>query len=173
MIGQRLLILAAALSIFPGCSPQPAPDIPRASGLDALFERDELVIVNNDGSRHTFDVYLAIDPEQQRRGLMFVRNLPERTGMLFVYDDADIHSMWMKNTYISLDMVFARADGTVSSVITDTEPRSLRSLSSIEPVNYVLELNAGIARRYNIGAGSRLIWEQKSGQSTAAIESVR
>jgi len=90
---------------------------------------------------------------------MFVRDLPERTGMLFVYDEAAVRSMWMKNTYISLDMVFAHADGTVSSVIHDTEPRSLRSLSAIEPVNFVLELNAGVARRLGIGPGSRLIWE--------------
>ena len=64
--------------------------------------------------------------------------------------------MWMKNTYIPLDLVFARADGTVSSVIHDTQPLSLESQKSIEPVNYVLELNAGAARRLNIGRKSRL-----------------
>ncbi|MDH3620929.1 MAG: DUF192 domain-containing protein [Gammaproteobacteria bacterium] len=156
-----LLSLAAATvtSAISACSPQTAPKSPAAHDLDAMFEVDELVVVANDGSRHTFDVYLAIDHEQQRRGLMFVRDLPERTGMLFVYDDAAVRSMWMKNTYISLDMVFAHADGTVSSVIHDTEPRSLRSLSAIEPVNFVLELNAGVARRLGIGPGSRLIWE--------------
>jgi uncharacterized membrane protein (UPF0127 family) len=162
-----------ALAAAPGCSSPREPQTPKLSGLDQLFERDELVIVANDGSRHTFNVYLAIDFEQQRRGLMFVRNLPEQTGMLFVYEDAAIHSMWMKNTYISLDIVFARSDGTVSSVIHDTQPRSLRSLSAIEPVSFVLELNAGVTRRLNIGAGSQLIWESKPGQSTAAIESAR
>lgn len=163
MIGRFLLALVAtaALATVPGCSPPPTPKTPSTTGLDSMFELDDLIIVGNDGSRHTFEVYLAIDPEQQRRGLMFVRDLPERTGMLFVYDDARIHSMWMKNTYISLDMVFARGDGTVSSVIHDTEPLSLRSLSAIEPVNFVLELNAGVARRINIRPGSQLIWEPK------------
>jgi hypothetical protein len=158
-----LLSLAAATltSTLSACSPQPAPKSPAAHGLDAMFDFDEVVIVANDGSHHTFDVYVAIKHEQQRRGLMFVRDLPERTGMLFVYDDAAVRSMWMKNTYISLDMVFARDDGTVSSVIHDTEPRSLHSLSAIEPVNFVLELNAGVARRLGIGPGSRLIWEPK------------
>jgi uncharacterized membrane protein (UPF0127 family) len=93
---------------------------------------------------------------------MFVRDLPERTGMLFVYDEEATHSMWMKNTYIPLDIVFARRDGTISSVIRDAEPQSLRSLSSTEPVTFVLELNAGVTRRYNIGAGSRLIWSPKT-----------
>ena len=89
---------------------------------------------------------------------MFVRKLPLTTGMLFVYDGNEQRSIWMKNTYISLDIVYARADGSVSSVIHDTEPLSLRSLVSVEPVQYVLELNAGVARRFKIGTGSRLIW---------------
>jgi len=79
--------------------------------------------------------------------------------MLFVYDDDAVRSMWMKNTYISLDIVFARADGTVSSVLHDTEPLSLSSLRAIEPVRLVLELNAGVARRLHIGTSSRLIRE--------------
>ncbi|MGB5626583.1 MAG: DUF192 domain-containing protein [Woeseiaceae bacterium] len=162
MTRQTLLMLAAVTILVSGCSPQPEARTPKVAGLDAMFERDALVIVANDGSRRDFDIYLATNPEQQRRGLMFVRDLPERTGMLFVYEDEDTHSMWMKNTYIPLDIVFARSDGTVSSVIRDTEPQSLRSLSSSEPVTYVLELNAGVTRRYNIGAGSRLIWSPKT-----------
>jgi hypothetical protein len=66
--------------------------------------------------------------------------------------------MWMKNTFIPLDMIFARSDGTVSSIISNTTPRTLKSNRSTEPVRYVLELNAGIARRMGIGQASRLIW---------------
>ncbi|HEX9852471.1 MAG TPA: DUF192 domain-containing protein, partial [Woeseiaceae bacterium] len=66
-------------------------------------------------------------------------------------------SMWMKNTYIPLDMVFIRGDGRVSSVARNTEPLSLRSVSSTEPVNYVLELNAGVTQRLSIDAGSLLV----------------
>ena len=152
----------ATLFVFVGCSPQPAPRTPGGAGLDAVFELDELQIVANDGTQHAFDIYLATDYDQQRRGLMFVRELPESTGMLFVYEEAAIRSMWMKHTYISLDIVFARADGTVSSVLHDTEPLSLRSLRAVEPVRLVLELNAGVARRLHIGASSRLIREPTS-----------
>ena len=109
------------------------------------------------GTEHEFDVYIAETWEQQRRGLMFVRDLPESSGMLFVYDQPGMHSMWMKNTFISLDMIFIRADGSVSSVIHETRPRSLESQSSIEPVSYVLELNGGVARRLGIGQRSRMI----------------
>ena len=65
--------------------------------------------------------------------------------------------MWMKNTYLPLDMLFIREDGTVSSIVANTEPLSLRSISSEEPVTYVLELNAGIAERLGIVPGDRIL----------------
>jgi uncharacterized membrane protein (UPF0127 family) len=128
--------------------------------LDQAFDKDVLVIVANAPACYRFDVYLALSHEQQRRGLMFVRKLDPWAGMLFAYPSEDFHSMWMKNTYVPLDMVFARQDGTVSSVVRDTVPRSLESISSTEPVSYVLELNAGTTERLSIDAGSRLIWER-------------
>ena len=152
-----LAILGLALA---GCSPQPAVEAGTVPELDGVFEFDSLVIVNDAGESFDFDVYLALNPEQQRRGLMFVRHMPERTGMLFVYDDDAYHSMWMKNTYISLDMIFARSDGSVSSVITDTVPQTLHSNVSVEPVRYVLELNAGATRLLKIGTNSRILWDK-------------
>jgi uncharacterized membrane protein (UPF0127 family) len=117
-----------------------------------------LVIVARDAC-YRFDIYLAVNGQQQRRGLMFVRELPERTGMLFVYPDENYRSMWMKNTFISLDMLFARRDGSIANIASDTVPQSEKSITSSEPVSFVLELNAGTARRLSIDTGSRLIWE--------------
>jgi uncharacterized membrane protein (UPF0127 family) len=127
------------------------------SSLAEAFTQDVFVIEASEHACYRFDIYLALTREQQRRGLMFVRELPPFSGMLFVYQRTDILSMWMKNTYIPLDMLFIRADGTVSSVMANTEPLSLRSISSTEPVNYVLELNAGVAARLSIDSRSRLI----------------
>ena len=126
--------------------------------LEQSFEKDVLVIVARDAC-YRFDIYLALDGQQQRRGLMFVREMPARTGMLFVYADENYRSMWMKNTYIPLDMVFAHRDGTVANIASDTVPLSERSVTSSEPVTFVLELNAGTARRLAIDEDSRLIWE--------------
>lgn len=126
--------------------------------LSAAFEKDVLVIVASAHACYQFDIYLAISAEQTRRGLMHVREMPRTTGMLFIYDSDDYYSMWMKNTLIPLDMVFARSDGSVSSVIRNTEPQSLRSNSAIEPVRYVLELNAGVTASLVIDENSRLIW---------------
>ena len=89
-------------------------------GLDERFEKDVLIVVASRHACHRFDIYLALTNEQRARGLMFVRDLPMTTGMLFVYEREQIVSMWMKNTYIPLDMVFARGDGTVSSIAART-----------------------------------------------------
>jgi len=154
-----VLSASALLASFAACSEPEEIASAGVASLDGSFDRGILMIESDDGTQHEFDIYLAIDVDQQRHGLMFVRKMPENMGMLFVYEHSDEHSMWMKNTYLPLDMVFARADGTVSSVIHDTQPLSLTSQSSIEPVNYVLELNAGTARRLNIGRKSRITWE--------------
>jgi uncharacterized membrane protein (UPF0127 family) len=154
----RIVLILASL-LLASCSPQPAVTGGTVPDLDGVFEFSSLDVVNDAGETLSFDVYLAVNPEQRRRGLMYVREMPATTGMLFVYDDDGYHSMWMKNTFIPLDMVFARSDGTVSSVISDTVPQTLNSNVSIEPVRYVLELNAGTARRLAIGKRSRLLWD--------------
>jgi len=149
MTGLRTLLLVAAL-------------VPFAAGaqdsLDDAFDRDVLVIVAHQAC-YRFDIYLALNTPQQRRGLMGVRKLPATTGMLFAYRNDAYRSMWMKNTYIPLDMVFARHDGTVTNVIANTVPQSEESLTSSEPVAFVLELNAGTAQRLGIDEQSRLLWE--------------
>ncbi len=124
--------------------------------LDAAFDKDRLVIQASEHACYVFDVYLAFSRAQQTRGLMFVRYLPEFTGMLFVYPQARVVSMWMKNTYIPLDMLFIRADGSIANIVTNTIPLSLESVAAIEPLNYALELNAGVTERLGIDTESRV-----------------
>jgi uncharacterized membrane protein (UPF0127 family) len=126
--------------------------------LDEAFGTDTLIISADRHACWFFDIYVAGNRAQQMRGLMHVRELPDFTGMIFIYQQAGIRSMWMKNTYIPLDMLFIRGDGTVSSVIENTTPLSLESRRSIEPVNFVLELNAGMAERLEIGDQSRIVF---------------
>lgn len=145
----RALVLALCLAPV---------DLPAQEPLEQSFESDVLVIVGRYAC-YRFDIYLAVSPPQQRRGLMFVRDLPERTGMLFVYGDEDYRSMWMRNTYIPLDMVFARRDGSITNIAHDTVPLSEKSVVSSEPARFVLELNAGTTGRLAIDEDSRLLWE--------------
>lgn len=124
--------------------------------LANAFDSSTIIIAASEDACYRFDVYLATSREQQIRGLMHVRHLPEFTGMLFVYPTSDMHSMWMKNTYISLDIVFIREDGTISNIEANTEPLSLTSISSTNPVSYVLELNAGVTAKLHIDTASRV-----------------
>lgn len=126
--------------------------------LDAAFGTDTLIISADEHACYFFDIYVASTREQQMRGLMHVRDLPEFTGMIFVYRQAGIRSMWMKNTYIPLDMLFIRGDGTISSVVADTVPLTLDSVAATEPVNFVLELNAGVTAKLGIGTESRIVF---------------
>lgn len=118
--------------------------------LDDRFARGVIVVEAEANACYRFEVYLAETSAQHRRGLMSVRELPRFTGMLFVYPDSAMRSMWMKNTYIPLDMLFVRADGVVSSIARDTEPLSLASIRSTEPIRYVLELNGGVTGELGI-----------------------
>ena len=155
------IVIALLGIVLVACSPQPAVKAGTVPDLDGKFEFAALEVVNDTGERLEFDVYLAESFDQQRRGLMFIRAMPETTGMLFIYPDDAIRSIWMKNTYIPLDIVFARSDGRVSSINRNAAPQTLTSRTSNEPVRYVLELNAGTTRRLGIGTSSRLVWNDQ------------
>lgn len=128
------------------------------SDLDEAFQRTTLVISSSANACYVFDVYVASNQAQQRRGLMFVRNLPDFTGMLFIYDRPARLSMWMKNTYIPLDILFISTTGDIANIVRDTVPLSLDSIAAIEPVNFVLELNAGVTEKLGIDDNSQVIF---------------
>ena len=125
--------------------------------FDEAFDKSTVVISASRDACYLFDVYVALTTEQHRRGLMFVREMPKTTGMLFVYRQSRALSIWMKNTYIPLDIVFFAADGHIVNIHENAEPHSLASRRSAEPVNFVLELNGGVSERLNIDTNSRVI----------------
>lgn len=102
-------------------------------------------------------IYLADSRLQQTQGLMRIEWLDEYEGMLFRYREPAAITMWMKNTYISLDMIFIRQDGRVVSIAGRTTPMSTVRLTSPEPVTMVLELNAGFAEEKSFETGDRLL----------------
>lgn len=149
---RRYAWLAAAFAV----SPAFGQDVSGAEDLATVFGSGTIIIEAERDACYRFDVYLATSQNQQVRGLMQVRRLPEFSGMLFVYTESAMRSMWMKNTYIPLDILFIRKDGTISNIVANTEPLSLKSISSTEPGFYVLELNAGVTARLHIGTNSRV-----------------
>lgn len=105
---------------------------------------------------HVFAVEIADTDEKRAQGLMFRKHLPEGRGMLFDFGREQDVSMWMKNTYISLDMLFIRGDGRILRIAEHTEPLSTRTIPSGGPVRAVLEVAAGTARRLGIAPGDRV-----------------
>jgi len=127
-----------------------------AQSLLVRFETGNLAIVT-DAGRHEFKVELAVTLEQRSQGLMYRREMAADAGMIFDFGARpDRVSMWMKNTYIPLDMLFIKPDGEIESIAERTVPHSLEAISSRGPVRYVLELNGGTASGLGIGAGDRV-----------------
>ncbi|MEA1831944.1 DUF192 domain-containing protein [Methylobacterium durans] len=116
---------------------------------------EPLTIVSRSGA-HAFQVEVMRDDASRARGLMFRRSMPANRGMLFDFERSLPVTMWMKNTYLPLDMVFIRADGTIARIESDTEPLSTRVIASGEPVLSVLELNAGVANKLGLRPGDRI-----------------
>jgi len=125
------------------------------AGRDAVLPVQTIRIDTASGPKE-FKVEVAADAVSQEHGLMYRRDLPADAGMLFDFHQEARVSFWMKNTPLPLDMVFIRADGTVSSVEPNAIPFSTASIPSAEPVRAVLEINGGRARDLGIKPGDRV-----------------
>lgn len=126
-----------------------------AFGAQEPARTEPLAIVSH-GGRHAFDVEVMRTNAERARGLMYRRSMAPNHGMLFDFEQPDAVNMWMKNTYLPLDMVFIRSDGTIARIAADTEPLSTKIIPSNEPVLSVLELNAGTAAKLGIRPGDRV-----------------
>jgi uncharacterized membrane protein (UPF0127 family) len=117
---------------------------------------EALSIASQGGQRQTFQVEVARNEADRAQGLMFRRSMPADRGMLFDFGRVEPVSMWMQNTYLPLDMLFIRPNGTIARIAANTEPLSTRTIPSGEPVLAVLELNAGTAAKLGIKAGDQV-----------------
>lgn len=114
-----------------------------------------LEIVTKSGVQ-VFSVEMATTEQEKETGLMYRKELADGKGMLFDFSPEQQISMWMKNTYIPLDMIFIRADGRILRIAENTEPLSTKIISSGGPAKGVLEVIAGTAKKYGIAAGDRV-----------------
>ena len=129
----------------------------RPAAADVGFPEGDLAIVTAGGARHDFRIELAVTPDQRAQGLMHRRSLAPDAGMLFVYARTREVAMWMKNTFVSLDMLFISAEGEVVRIAERTEPLSLTTIQSGSPVKGVLEVVAGTVARLGIRPGDRIL----------------
>jgi uncharacterized protein len=154
----RLPVLVCLATFAGPCGAQSAP----LQDLDT-FPRGSLEIAHRDSEHHThtyhFDVWVADTPERAEQGLMFVSDLPETRGMVFPLAPPRVENMWMKNTYVELDMLFVDADGHISKIIERARPLSLQTLSSDKPVSAVIELRGGEVTKLPLAVGDQVSWK--------------
>jgi hypothetical protein len=129
------------------------------------FDHDRLTIESSAG-RFEFQVEVATTPEQRAYGLMFRESLADDHGMLFDFGHPQPVAMWMRNTYIPLDMLFIRADGRIGRIVQQAHPLSDAVLASGAPVRAVLELRGGVTAELGIEPGDRVVYHL-FGQSDA------
>lgn len=148
-----ILVLVAAMALA-----SVMPVLAQTGPLEdlAAFPRGKLEISDGKKVKHTFEVWLADNPSRQAQGLMFVRALPDLKGMLFVKPNPMPISMWMKNTYISLDMVFIDDRGRIQQIVEQTTPHSLDTIRSKDPALAVLEIAGGEAKRLGLHPGQHV-----------------
>jgi uncharacterized protein len=128
------------------------------------FPRTSLEILHGKGKKDArrFDVWIADNPARQEQGLMFVRDLPANQGMIFPLKKPQKMAMWMKNTYIELDIVFIGEKGAIDKIIEHARPLDLKTLSSDKDVSAVLELKGGVASDLGLKVGDRVSWTPPS-----------
>jgi len=149
----RSLVLAlAALAGLAAAQAVAQPAVP----LVPLVERPETITIHTDTGDHVFTVEWAVTDAERSRGLMFRTEMAPDHGMVFDFFREAPVSFWMRNTLISLDMIFIRADGTVLSIAQNTTPLSDAAVPSNGAVRYVLEVIGGTAARLSIDPGDRI-----------------
>ncbi|OAN51734.1 MULTISPECIES: DUF192 domain-containing protein [unclassified Sphingobium] len=146
-----------ALALPAACSSPPRAADTAASAQE---NRNALVpvVIRTAGGARRFAVEVARTPQEQEKGLMFRKELPDDGGMLFPMEPPRTASFWMKDTLIPLDMLFVRTDGTIALLKAEAEPYSRIPVSAGVPVAAVLELRGGRAAELGIGEGDRVAW---------------
>jgi hypothetical protein len=156
----RVLLQAMALMLafagIAGAQSPPATGAPSVPAQLKEFPRDTLTIQRGSG-RDLFQIWIATTPAQHEQGLMWVRQLAPDQGMLFLLEAPRPMTMWMKNTYVALDMVFADETGRIVGITRNTTPLSTALIASPGNVAAVLEILAGESDRRGIKVGDRLL----------------
>lgn len=144
----RIIILILIIIALVKTSMLPSINMTVMSNSDK-YTNTKIVESYSEGGRKTIYLKTANDESTRAKGLMFVRKMKYNEGMLFEYEQDDHHSMWMKNTYVSLDIIYLDTEYNIVDIIENTEPHSLKGLPSKKKCRYAIELNATSAKKFN------------------------
>jgi uncharacterized protein len=147
-LDRRLVVIAVAVLVVLGAG---LLWFTQTSGGAA--DPDSIVRIQSDTGEHVFTVEVVDTDETRAQGLMFREELAPDAGMLFDFLDERPVAFWMQNTFIPLDMLFIRADGTIARIHANARPMDTTSIPSGEPVQFVLEIPGGRSAELGIEAG--------------------
>jgi uncharacterized membrane protein (UPF0127 family) len=147
---RAVLALSTAVAFAPAACKS---DAEKRAGASAP-RSTPAVTVDVGGRKLAFRVELAVNPEEQARGLMYRTELAPDAGMLFVFDESRVQTFWMKNTLIPLDMIFIGSDRRIAGIVENAEPQTLTERRVAAPSQYVLEIGGGLSQRLGIRPGA-------------------
>jgi uncharacterized membrane protein (UPF0127 family) len=141
------LLLAASAALPQGAAPEPL----------SAFPQSLLAIRTSSGKVVNFKIWEADTPKREQQGMMFIREMDEHTGMLFMFPENKPVTMWMKNTYVSLDLVFLNAQGKIDYIAASATPKSEAIIGPPTPEFAVLELKGGACESFGIKVGDKVL----------------
>lgn len=136
-------------------------DVQPTANKALSFKKEGTLQINSMGgdSIVTIDIELADTEAERAQGMMFRQSMGGLQGMLFLFDQTQPQSFWMKNTLIPLDIIFISEDMRIVDQYMNAPPKSEKNIRSRRPAKYVLEVNAGFCRAYNTGPGMQVSWD--------------
>ena len=153
-------LLVAALCCLSGCRDAEKPALKTE---EVQFTKEgvlEILTAESDSVLAVLDIEIADSEYETQTGLMYRKEMKENRGMLFLFDAAEQHAFYMKNTLIPLDIIFIGPDREIATIRRNAQPLDEASIPSGVPVQYVLEVNAGLSDRWGLEPGDRIRWER-------------
>jgi hypothetical protein len=147
LLAAALLIAAADVALPQSAAPEPL----------SAFPQSLLAIRTSSGKVVNFKIWEANTPKREEQGMMFIREMDEHTGMLFMFPENRPVSMWMKNTYVSLDLLFLNAQGKIDYIAANATPKSEAIIGPPTPEFAVLELKGGACEHFGIQVGDKVL----------------
>jgi uncharacterized protein len=147
LLAASFLMAAANVALPQGAAPEPL----------SAFPQSLLAIRTGSGKVVNFKIWEADTQKREEQGLMFVREMDEHTGMLFMFPENHPVSMWMKNTYVSLDLLFLNAQGKIDYIAQRATPKSEAIIGPPTPEFAVLELKGGACEQFGIKVGDKVL----------------
>jgi uncharacterized membrane protein (UPF0127 family) len=164
-LAQIAIVASLCVAAMTGCDSSPsekpiATDQKRSLGPQFVKEGVLSIIGVAGDTIRTIDIEIADTESERTIGLMHRRSMPDTQGMLFIFDEEEQRSFWMRNTLIGLDIIYIRANGEIESIAKYTVPMSERSVPSKGPATYVLEVIEGFCDRYNVKEGDKIAFSK-------------